>query len=71
MSSDRSCLVKVKMERDCSGGYRVIVQRAKYKHWFEFGRHLETDQALRLAILNDRVEWPKEIKETDNLFNVK
>lgn len=37
--------------REPDGVCRIMVKRAKYKHWFELGRH-----AKRMPLLNRR--WP-------------
>ena len=39
--------VIARIARDPNGVCRVFVQRAKYKHWFELGRHQETDIDLK------------------------
>ncbi len=39
--------------RDPNGIFRVMVKRAKYKHWFQLGRHAATDAAFEQA-------WPPE-----------
>ena len=35
----------------------IYIQRAKYKHWFLFGKHKPTDVAFRDAISSNEVEW--------------
>lgn len=36
--------------RDPNGVCRVMVKRAKYKHWFELGQHAATDVAFEQAL---------------------
>lgn len=35
---------------------KVIIQRAKYKHWFHYGEHKPTDLALKEAIEKNEMD---------------
>lgn len=37
-------MVKARLERDANGSHRIFVQRAKFKHWFELGKHRLADR---------------------------
>ena len=54
--------------RDPNGICRVMVKRAKYKHWFELGRHAETDIAFERALTAGSVCWQREICDRSKLF---
>ena len=54
--------------RDPAGIYRVIVKRAKYKHWFELGQHRPTDAAFERALIAGTVDWKPGIVDRMQLF---
>ena len=54
--------------RDAHGVYRVMVKRAKFKHWFELGRHRETDVAFERALAVGSVAWKPGIVDRTQLF---
>lgn len=54
--------------RDADGKCRIMVKRAKYKHWFELGRHKETDSAFEDALSAGCVCWGKKIIDPSKLF---
>lgn len=54
--------------RDPSGVCRVFVKRAKHKHWFELGRHRETDVAFERALAVGSVAWKQGIVDRTQLF---
>ena len=54
--------------RDPSGVCRVMVKRSKYKHWFELGRHRETDVAFERALAVGSVAWKQGIVDRTQLF---
>lgn len=54
--------------RDPSGVCRVMVKRSKYKHWFELGRHRETDVAFERALAVGSVAWKPAIVDRTQLF---
>ena len=54
--------------RDPSGVCRVMVKRSKYKHWFELGRHRETDVAFERALAVGSVAWKPGIVDRTQLF---
>ena len=48
---------------------RLEIQRAKFKHWFPIGKHRETNNALKKAIMTGQaIEWPADIKTPNTLF---
>ena len=47
--------------RDANGVCRVFAKRAKYKHWFELGRHAATDAAFEQALAAGTVRWETKI----------
>lgn len=51
------------IEHTPSGTYRVMVKRAKYKWWFELGKHPETDMVFTRALADGKVNWRPEISE--------
>lgn len=57
--------------RDPSGVCRVMVKRSKYKHWFELGRHRETDVAFERALAVGSVAWKQGIVDRTQLFFAK
>ena len=60
--------VNAYIARDPSGACRVFVKRAKYKHWFELGRHRETDVAFERALAVGSVAWKTGIVDRTKLF---
>lgn len=54
--------------RDARGVCRVFVKRAKYKHWFELGRHAETDKAFEQALAAGSIHWNEKIVDPGKLF---
>lgn len=48
--------------------WRIMVKRAKYKHWFELGRHAETDAAFEQALADGSVRWNPRIVDLSRLF---
>ena len=54
--------------REPDGVCRVMVKRAKYKHWFELGRHAETDAAFEQALSDGSVRWNPRIVDLSRLF---
>ena len=60
--------VIARIARDPNGVCRVFVQRAKYKHWFELGRHQETDIEFEKALGAGGVNWESKITDQSKLF---
>lgn len=54
--------------RDANGVCRVFAKRAKYKHWFELGRHAATDAAFEQALAAETVRWQPKIVDPGQLF---
>lgn len=54
--------------RDPNGVCRIMVKRAKHKHWFELGRHAETDAAFELALEAGTIRWKPSIIDRTKLF---
>lgn len=54
--------------RDPNGIYRVMAKRAKFKHWFELGRHAATDAAFEQALAAGTVRWNPVIEDKTKLF---
>lgn len=54
--------------RDPNGICRVMVKRAKYKHWFELGQHGPTDAAFEQALAAGTVRWNPAIEDKTQLF---
>jgi len=54
--------------RDPSGVCRVMVKRSKHKHWFELGRHRETDVSFERALAVGSVAWKPGIVDRTQLF---
>ena len=54
--------------RDAHGVCRVFAKRAKYKHWFELGRHAPTDAAFERAFAAGTVYWEPRIEDAGKLF---
>lgn len=61
-------MVNVCFHRDPYGAYRVFCKRAKYKHWHELGKHLETDAAFEQALEAGTVRWNPVIEDKTKLF---
>ena len=60
--------VIARIARDPNGVCRVFVQRAKYKHWFELGRHQEIDIEFEKALSAGGVNWESKITDQSKLF---
>ena len=60
--------VEAYISRDPNGVCRVMVKRAKYKHWFELGRHAATDTAFEQALAAGSVCWNPGIMDRSKLF---
>ena len=60
--------VNAYIARDPAGVCRVFVKRAKYKHWFELGRHAETDSAFERELAAGSVVWNPKIEDKTKLF---
>lgn len=54
--------------RGPNGIYRIMVKRAKFKHWFELGRHAATDAAFEQALEAGDVRWNPVIEDKTKLF---
>lgn len=54
--------------RDPNGVCRVMVKRAKYKHWFELGQHGPTGTAFEQALAVGTVRWNPAIEDKTKLF---
>ena len=54
--------------RDPNGICRVMVKRAKFKHWFELGQHGPTDAAFEQALAAGAVRWNPVIEDKTRLF---
>lgn len=61
-------MVKARIEKDANGVHRIFVQRAKFKHWFELGQHLQTVNAFRKAYSEGKLHWSPEIIDHGSLF---
>lgn len=60
--------VDAQVVRDPVGVCRIYCKRAKYKHWFELGKHWETDIAFEAALEGNRVQWNPKIVDRTKLF---
>lgn len=60
--------VNAYIARDPNGICRVMVKRAKFKHWFELGRHAETDAAFEQALDAGTICWKPGIVDRSKLF---
>ena len=60
--------VNAYIARDPNGICRVMVKRAKYKHWFELGQHGPTDAAFEQALAAGTVRWNPVIEDKTKLF---
>lgn len=60
--------VNAYIARDPNGVCRVMVKRAKYKHWFELGQHGPTDAAFEQALAAGAVRWNPTIEDKTKLF---
>lgn len=49
-------------------GTRIEIQRAKFKHWFLFGAHPDTNAAFRAALEMGAVRWDGRIIGEEKLF---
>ena len=62
-------IVKARIRQPADGGLAFIeVQRAKFKHWFLFGKHAESDKCFRAALYEGAVVWSKKIIEPRTIF---
>lgn len=61
-------MVKARIERDANGVHRIFIQRNKFKHWFELGKHHPTDSAFDKALEEKNVQWPSSVSKHDCLF---
>lgn len=60
--------VNAYIARDPNGICRVMVKRAKFKHWFELVRHAATDAAFEQALAAGTVRWNPAIEDKTQLF---
>ena len=60
--------VNAYIARDPAGVCRVFVKRAKYKHWFELGKHAPTDAAFERSLSANLIRWRTEIEDRTKLF---
>lgn len=60
--------MKAVIQKDLAGTHRIFAQRAKFKHWFELGRHTETSNAFYKAYSEGTIQWVKKIFVKDSLF---
>ena len=60
--------VNAYIARDSHGVCRVFAKRAKYKHWFQLGRHAATDAAFERALSAGTVRWEPKIVDPGQLF---
>ena len=60
--------VNAYIARDAHGVFRVFAKRAKYKHWFQLGRHAATDAAFEQALAAGIVRWEPKIVDPGKLF---
>lgn len=60
--------VNAYIARDANGVFRIYCQRAKYKHWFQLGKHAETDTAFEQALAVGSVCWLPKIVDPGKLF---
>lgn len=51
-----------------NGSYRIFAKRAKYKHWFELGKHRETDIAFERALQSGQINWKPKIVDKTKIF---
>lgn len=65
---ERAGLLCAKIARDSNGICRVMVKRAKFKHWFELGQHGPTDAAFEQALAAGTVRWNPVIEDKTKLF---
>ncbi len=61
-------MVKARIEKDANGVHRIFVQRAKFKHWFELGKHKATTGKFYQALVEDSIQWAPDIINHDSLF---
>ena len=60
--------INARIARDARGVCRIYCKRAKYKHWFELGRHADTDAAFERALAAGSVCWEPAIIDPGKLF---
>ena len=51
-----------------SGEFRIEVQRAKFKHWHELGKHDETDRFFWRAYSLGAILWARDVRYEDEIF---
>ena len=61
-------MVKARLEKDANGVHRVFVQRAKYKHWFELGKHKDSTNLFYQAYNLGSLQWEKDVLDHNSLF---
>lgn len=61
-------MVEAYIIRDPDGTHRIFVKRAKYKHWFELGRHKETDIAFERALESGAISWKNKVVDRLSIF---
>ena len=61
-------MVVAQIVRDSSGVCRIFCKRQKYKHWFELGKHNETDMAFEKAYTDGKLRWRPQIVDHTKLF---
>jgi len=62
-------MVKARLERDANGSHRIFVQRAKFKHWFELGKHRDSTNLFYWAYVQGSVQWEKDVLDHNSLFD--
>ena len=60
--------IRANIARDANGVCRIFCQRAKYKHWFQLGKHAETDTAFEQALAAGSLCWGTKIVDPGKLF---
>lgn len=60
--------VEAKIVRDPAGVCRIFCQRAKFKWWFELGKHRETDKMFESALKSGTLHLRDEIEDGTKLF---
>ena len=61
--------INARIARDANGVFRIYCKRAKYKHWFELGRHADTDAAFEQALAAGTVCWEPGLWTPANFFD--
>ena len=60
--------VEAQIVRDPSGICRIFCKRGKHKHWFELGKHRETDMSFEKAYTDGKLRWRPQIVDHTKLF---